>query len=273
MTRRCPCISTTFQSCATVLANLGNPQYDDTLQGSTLPTKHNVQMDFPNLPRCSNQNSWAQQPDNSTVHCHVNIVSTASDQPAVTPDSITQLRAEMKKEFLQMIQDEVQSQIRQEMNAIQAEVANLGTKIDTLQEGIRDNIGAAIRESIKATLTEQAQNNTYTHTHINSSHSTPNPLPTHSQPTPNPLPTHSQPTPNPLPTHTMHLTQNNYSSPASAMNYSTPNYYEPLQPTRQSQDSQMQTEIFDPNILTKQAAAMRSNYEGTSSMEPGAQQS
>jgi hypothetical protein len=70
-----PCtISANFQSHASILANLGNPQVDEQAAHPTwrqrtlpLPTKHNVNMacdltsDFPNLPIQTNQNQKTQQ--------------------------------------------------------------------------------------------------------------------------------------------------------------------------------------------------------------------
>jgi hypothetical protein len=55
----------------------------------------------------------------------------------------------MKKEFIQLIQSEVRTQIKNEMSAMQTEVVNLGIKIDSIQTSIRESIGAAIRDGLQ----------------------------------------------------------------------------------------------------------------------------
>jgi hypothetical protein len=122
-----PCTFTTFQLYVTVLTNLGNPQDDEGAHGSSAPpprpAKRNVQMvynldgDFPTFlgatirpPKEPSQRTAAAAPTPSTV---------------VTLDSPTQLREEMKTEFMKRIQTEVQTQIQTEMADIQADVVNL----------------------------------------------------------------------------------------------------------------------------------------------------
>jgi hypothetical protein len=164
-----PRTSTTFQSYATALANLGNPQDDATPIGGIAPpprpAKRNVHMvydlqgDFPNLPKRHNQ-AKKSPPAGTPIQNHSNATSTTQSNTtasSVTPDSLAQLREEMKKEFMQMIQTEVRTQIKNEMSAMQTEVANLGLKIDTMQTGIRESIGAAIRDGLRASFGEQQQ--------------------------------------------------------------------------------------------------------------------
>jgi hypothetical protein len=160
-----PRISTTFQSYATALANLGNPQDDATPVGGIAPpprpAKRNVQMvydlqgDFPNLPKRHNQNRKTP-PAGTPIQNHSNATSTtqnSTEAPStVAPDALAQLREEMKKEFIQLIQTEVRTQIKNEMSAMQTEVVNLGIKIDSMQTSIRESIGAAIRDGLQASL-------------------------------------------------------------------------------------------------------------------------
>jgi hypothetical protein len=75
---------------------------------------------------------------------HSNAIEKPVTGSVVTQEVLSQLRQEMKQEFMTMIQNEVKAQIQQEISAMQTEVANMSTKIDTLQEGIKENVGAAI---------------------------------------------------------------------------------------------------------------------------------
>jgi hypothetical protein len=169
--------------------------------------------------------------------------------PTVNPTSLAQLKEDMQTEFRNMIKNEVKAQIKTPMEAIQADVTNLGLKIDTMQASIRDSIGSAIRESMPA-------NFNHTGTNTNRQHQQPQ---------------YHQQAPQPS-VHNLHSTQNNYASPASAMNFSTPNYNKLLQSTGQPQGTPMQN-TFDPNISTHpDTVAQRSPSEGTSPMETGAQQ-
>jgi predicted GTPase len=154
-----------------------------------------------------------------------------------------------------MIQTEVKTQIKNEMNAIQTEVANLGIKIDTMQVGIQESIATTICGSIRASMTQNGP-----------------PAPNQQEQPQQQYPHKAALCP---PTHTMHSTQNIYSHPASAMNYLTPNYYEPLQHTGQPQDAAMMTQTFNPNSSSKMAthdASTHHTSDGTSPMETCAQQ-
>ena len=241
--------SPNFQSYATALANLGNPQDDATISGGTAPpprpAKRNVQMvydlqgDFPNLPRRHNTSTQKTTTSDSTTANQ----SATQNTPAVTQEALTQLRAELKKEFQTLIQTEVKAQIKTELAAIQAEVGKVGLKLDAFQENIRDSIGSAIREAMQASLPKA--------------------------PPPNPQQQQQQylhEASLQAPVHNLHSTQNNYASPASTMNYSTPNYYEPLN----SQTEPVQT--FDPNYSNSQEAATQPTTKGPSPMETGVQQ-
>jgi hypothetical protein len=251
-----PRTSTTFQSYATALANLGNPQDDATPTGGIAPPprppKRNVQMvydlqgEFPNLPKRNNQNQTAQKAANPTQNHNITTTNenTHRKTPPVTPDNLSQLRTDMTNDFMAMIQKEVKKQIQNEMAAIQQEMANLGNKIDNMQVEIKTNIGTAIRESIRDSFPQpQAQA---------------------------PTQQYYQPAGRQPASH-MHSTQNNYSSPSASMNYQTPNYYEPLQTEGPPQDGQMQQ--FNPNSTdnTTQDTNMCPSTEGTSPMETGAQ--
>jgi hypothetical protein len=161
-----PRTSTTMHSYATALAALGNPQDDSTPKGGIAPpprpAKRNVNMvydlqgDFPNLPK-KNQ---AKKKSGVPIQNHSNDTSTVATS-TVTTDTLAQLRADMKKEFMEIIQKEVRTQIQSEMAAMKQEMTNLGAKMDNLQtdikDTIKDSIGEAIRASMRASFGEQNQ--------------------------------------------------------------------------------------------------------------------
>jgi ADP-ribosylglycohydrolase len=101
--------------------------------------------DFSNLPE-KTTTKQAQQ-SAAPTHNHSNTIE-APTGTAVTQEVLSQLRQKMKQEFMTMIQDEVKAQVKaqiqKEMSAMQTEVANMSTKIEPLQEGIKENVGAAI---------------------------------------------------------------------------------------------------------------------------------
>jgi hypothetical protein len=113
-----------------VLTNLDNPQEDG--QATPLgghappprPPKHNVQMvydlttKFPNLPRRANQNP--NQPNSQATPRTLNSDSQTAGS-AITTYTIAQIKAEMKNEFMAMIQKEAKSQIQTHMQALQTE--------------------------------------------------------------------------------------------------------------------------------------------------------
>ena len=135
------------------------------------------------------------------------------------------------------------------MAAIQVEVGNLGIKIDTLQEGIRESIGTVVRESIQASFTQQQQqDNQYQQQQRQYQNAALQP-----------------------PAHVLNSTQNNYSSPSSAMTYATSNYYAALDTVGTANDSQMQ-QHEDPHHYATQATPPKNPAPGTSPMETGAQQ-
>jgi hypothetical protein len=207
---------------------------------------YNLDGDFPNLPRRHNQTQRTQPVGTNTTRSPTVAATPAT---AVTLDSLSQLREEMKTEFMKLIKTEVQTQIHKEMAVIQADVANLSVKLDTMQDGIRDSIGAVVRESIQASFHQQAQQPSYQQQqYLNQAALQP-------------------------PAHTLHSTQNNYSSPASAMNYTTPNYYAALEPTGPTHDTTMQRTPVDFNTMATPDNAQQQTTQGTSPMETGAQQS
>ena len=147
--------STAFQSYATALANLGNPQEEDTTTGNNgappaRPTRRNLNVlydlegDFPNLPRRQNQNERVQQ-QSETPHQ----APSPSSQPAINADTLNKFRTDLKNEFITMIQNEVKNQIQQERAAMQAAVTQVATKLDTMNGTIREAIGSAIRDSMR----------------------------------------------------------------------------------------------------------------------------
>jgi hypothetical protein len=105
------------------------------------PPKRNFQQvvydlrkgDFPNLPKRTNQN---QQSQGTTQQ------STPSNRtPPVTQAPLSQLRQEMKQELMAMITTEVKkTQIQTEMTALRSKVINIASKLDTMQETIKDSI-------------------------------------------------------------------------------------------------------------------------------------
>jgi hypothetical protein len=212
---------------------------------------YDLQGEYPNLPRRHNQTQHTQQPSNNnpTNVSPEQTTPVQPAQPAANTASLEQLKAEMQAEFRNMIKNEVKTQIKTQMEGIQADVANLGLKIDTMQASIRDSIGSTIRESMQANFKPTGANSSHQQQQSHYPRQAPRPS-----------------------VHNLHSIQNNYASPASAMNYSTPNYYEPIQPTGQQQDTPMQN-TFDPNISNQSdTLASRSTTEGTSPMETGAQQ-
>jgi hypothetical protein len=149
---------------------------------------YNLDGDFPNL-HLHNQTQRTQPAEDHT---------TRPAAVAATPSMTVTLDCEeMKTEFMKLIQTEVQTQIQKWMADIQADVVNIGVEIDTMQEGIRDRIGAVVRESIQASFNQQAQQTSYQQQQ------------------------YLQQTAHQPPAHTLHSTQNNYSSQALAMNYCT----------------------------------------------------
>jgi hypothetical protein len=124
-----PCIPT---------RRLGNPQDDSTPKGGIAPpprpAKRSVNMvydlqgDFPNLPKKNNQ---AKKKSGVPIQNHSNDTSTVATS-TVTTDTLAQLRADMKKEFMEIIQKEVRTQIQSEMAAMKQEMTNLGAKMDNL---------------------------------------------------------------------------------------------------------------------------------------------
>jgi ADP-ribosylglycohydrolase len=109
---------------------------------------------FPNLPKQITRKQAHKSA--APTHNHSNAIETPTGT-AATQEVLSQLLQEMKQEFMTMIQNEVKLQIQQEMVAMQTEVANMSTKIDTLQDGIKETIGAAIREAMRASFQEYAQ--------------------------------------------------------------------------------------------------------------------
>jgi hypothetical protein len=63
----------------------------------------------------------------------------------VTQEVILEMCEDMKYKFQNMIKHEVKTQIQEEISAIQTEMVNMSAKIDTLQDGIKDSVGQAIR--------------------------------------------------------------------------------------------------------------------------------
>jgi DNA anti-recombination protein RmuC len=109
---------------------------------------YDLQGDFPNLPKHSNQHQKTNQAENipqQYSHTGTNNSATASQ---VTPDTLSQLHDDMKREFMAAIQQEVKAQIKTEMQAMQTQVANLSTQLGTMQQGIQESIGEAIRASM-----------------------------------------------------------------------------------------------------------------------------
>ena len=147
--------STAFSSYATALANLGNPQEEhDTTDNNAPPPRPNrrnlnvmydLAGDFPNLPRRNNQTQVAPQQTSNP--------QTETQTSGLTQDSLAKFRDDLKREFTDMIKNEVKNQIQQEMAAMQASLNLLSGKFDTMQgtvqETIRDSIGHAIRESMQ----------------------------------------------------------------------------------------------------------------------------
>ena len=167
-----PRTSTNFQSYASILANLGNPQEDgQAIPGGDAPPprppKRNVQMvydltsDFPNLPKRTNQNqqNLAQPQDDqaSTITASNTNSNTAT---ANNIDELAKFKDEMKKEFMTMIQAEVKTQIQTQMQALQTEVQSLSAKLDGMQEGIRESIGETVRNAIMQSMKPASNENT-----------------------------------------------------------------------------------------------------------------
>ena len=155
-----PRTSTNFQSYASILANLGNPQGDEqAIPGGDAPPprppKRNVQMvydltgDFPNLPRRHNQNARHQsQPQDDQPSTITASHANPSTAPAVTVDALAKFKEDMKREFMTMIQTEVKTQIETQMKALQADVQTLSAKFDGVQEGIKESIGETVRLAV-----------------------------------------------------------------------------------------------------------------------------
>ena len=112
--------STAFSSYATALANLGNPQEEnDTTNNNAPPPRPNrrnlsvmydLAGDFPNLPLRNNQTpAVAQQIANP---------QTETQTSGLTQDTLVKFRDDLKREFTEMIKDEVKTQIQQEMAAM-----------------------------------------------------------------------------------------------------------------------------------------------------------
>ena len=165
-----PRTSNNFQSYASILANLGNPQEDGQAippggqAPPPRPPKRNVQMvydlttEFPNLPRRNNQNKQNQQEPQAKSQTINSDNQTAGS--TITNDTLAQLREEMKNEFMTMIQQEVKTQIQIQMKELQQEVSKIGTEVQRLtatiggmQEGISASIGATVRDAISQSMT------------------------------------------------------------------------------------------------------------------------
>jgi hypothetical protein len=157
-----PRTTATFQSYASALAKLGNPQDDATPMGGTgpppRPAKRNIHLvydlqgDFPPLPQRTTQNPPITHPSAAPAPAPAQNHSNAETTPAITPDTLEKFREDMKKEFLSLIQKEVKTQIQEQISAMRSELVNLSTKIDSMQVDIRESIGATIRETIQASF-------------------------------------------------------------------------------------------------------------------------
>jgi hypothetical protein len=148
--------SATFQSYASALAQLGNPQEEDVNTNNNRappprPPRRNLNVmydltgDFPNLPRRRNQTQRAQPqpPDNPQQ------AQSQASAAALTQDTMAKFRAELKNEFTKMIRNKVKTQIQQEMTAMQEAMTTVSTKLDAMQGSIRDTIGLAFKESMQ----------------------------------------------------------------------------------------------------------------------------
>ena len=163
-----PRTSTNFQSYASILANLGNPQGDEqAIPGGDAPPprppKRNVQMvydltsDFPNLPRRQNQNNRNQaQPQDDQPSTITPSNANTNTAQAVTVDALAKFREEMKNEFMTLIQTEVKTQIQAQMQALQTDVQTLAAKFDGMKEGIQSSISETVRSAIMHSLNTQA---------------------------------------------------------------------------------------------------------------------
>ena len=161
--------SVEFQSYASILANLGNPQEDGQAIPSggnappPRPAKRNVQViydltsDFPNLPRRTNQNNPDLQA--SVITQSINPQqdpSTNDTASSVTKDTLNQFKSDMKTELLEMIRKEVANQIQTQMQALQSEVSTMSAKIDGMSAAIKDSIGATVRTAIMESMSPQS---------------------------------------------------------------------------------------------------------------------
>ena len=147
-----PHTSTNFQSYASILANLGNPQDDEkAIPGGDVPPprppKRNVQMvydltsDFPNLPRRRNQNQQNQSQPQDDQPSTITASSTNPNQAtAVTVDTLAKFKEDVKQAFMSMIQNEVKTQNQAQMKALQTDVQTLASKFDGMKEGIQTSM-------------------------------------------------------------------------------------------------------------------------------------
>jgi hypothetical protein len=131
-----PRTSATFQSYATALANLGNPQDDVTPIGGIAPpprpAKRNVQMVYDlqggDFPIC--HGSIHPSIEHSSTLPPLRITPMPTIVPPHPPASHkmyvrNSAMISMKKELMRMIQQEVKTQIQKEMSAMQSEVASI----------------------------------------------------------------------------------------------------------------------------------------------------
>jgi hypothetical protein len=83
---------------------------------------YDLQGDFPNMPKRKNQSTRSQQAKaEPQAHSHTgNTDSTASSQ--VTPNTLSQFRDEIRKEFMALLQQKVKAQIKQEIISMQTQV-------------------------------------------------------------------------------------------------------------------------------------------------------
>ena len=76
-------------------------------------------------------------------------------------DTLKQFKIDLRKDFIEMIQKEVKTQIHTQMQALRQELTTLSNKIDSMKHDIQASIGSIVKDAIMQSFSQHSPNIPY----------------------------------------------------------------------------------------------------------------